>query len=499
MRASWIKEDNSIIINALPYQVSGSKILEQIAKQMLAKKLPIISDLRDEGDELTPTRLVLDLKSKQVGCERLMGHLFKTTDLETSYRVHLNLIGLDGRPRVHNLKTLLSDWLKFRKETILRRLQARLDYITDRLEVLEGLIVVYLNLDEVIRIIRTEDEPKLVMMRNFDLTKRQVDAILEIRLRQLAKLEEVKIREEQIKLRDESDELQSTINTPRKLKQLTIKEIQQVAKKYGDERCSPMQEMGEVRAFKAEEFAPVESITVFLSTNGWVRKGKGHSFDLSSINHKSGDEYLCHVMGKSNETLIFMDNTGRVYTVKLRNLPSLRSFGDPLTKLLDPPTMTQFTGMILGKDKHLCLLSTNEGYGFLSSIKKMKSKFRTGKNVLSLNEATPLPLELVSHLSQSVAVITNSGRLLIFSVNQLPIQTKGKGVKLINIPESSRQSGEFVQFVKVFSDNQNLKIYSGKQFVRLKPSQRVKYKNYRNSKGKLLPTGFRRVKEVEIE
>ena len=497
MRADWKTEKKSIVIHALPYQVSGAKIMEQIAKQMLEKKLPMIVDLRDEGDEETPTRLVLELRSNQVDGERLMGHLFKTTDLEKSYRIHLNLIGLDGKPRVHNLKKLLSDWLKFRKSTILRRLQGRLDYVTDRLEILDGLFTVYLNLDEVIQIIRNEDHPKLVLMQEFNLSKRQVDAILEIRLRQLAKLEEIKIRKEQNALRIESDDLYEIIHSPKKLKQLTIQEIQAVAKKYGDDRSSKMQEMGEVQAFSVDEFTPVELITVFLSENGWVRAGKGHKFNLETLKYRSGDKYLSHTTGKSNETLIFMDATGRVYTVNVRDLPSARTLGDPLTKFVTQPKMAHLTGMYLGPADCHCLLSSSDGYGFVSPLKQITSKTKTGKNVLMVAEGIPLPIERVDDFSESVVVITNKGRLLTYSIKQLPIRSRGKGTKLINIPKTA--TGESVKIIKVLSQDQTIKIHAGKRFVRLNSSQREGYRGDRTLRGKLLPRGYQRVDRVEIE
>ncbi len=499
MRAAWKTENKSIVIHALPHQVSGSRIMEQIAKQMLEKKLPMIADLRDEGDEETPTRLVLELRNKQVDCERLMGHLFKTTELEKSYRIHLNLIGLDGKPKVHNLKDLLSDWLKFRNSTILRRLQGRLDYVTDRLEILDGLFTVYLNLDEVIRIIRNEDQPKLALMRKLDLTNRQADAVLEIRLRQLAKLEEIKIRKEKSALRIESNELEEVIRSPKKLKRLTIQEIQTAAKKHGDDRCSTMQEMGEVQAFSVDDFTPVEPITVFLSVNGWVRTGKGHRFNFENLNYRSGDRYLSHAIGKSNETLIFMDATGRIYTVNVRDLPSVRTLGDPLTKFVTPPKMAQFTSMFLGPPDCHCLLASSEGYGFVSQLKQLASKTKFGKIALAISEGTPFPIERVDDFSQSVVVITNKGRLLTYSVKQLPVRSRGKGVKLINIPTTARNSGESVKIVKVLSQDQTMKIHAGKRFVRLNALQREGYRGDRTLRGKLLPRGYQRVGSVEIE
>ena len=316
-RAVWTKARNSIVIEGIPHQVSDAKVMEQIATQMLAKKLPMVVDLRDEGDETNPTRLVLELRSNRIDCDALMRHLFATTDLEKSYRVNLNLIGLDGKPQVHNLKKLLADWLTFRKNTILRRLNSRLEFILDRLHILDGLFIVFLNIDEIIHIIRTEDEPKTELMNRFRLSQRQVEAVLEIRLRQLARLEEIKIREEQLSLRKERDELKATIDSDSRLKLLVIQEIEAAADKYGDERRSPLREKEAARAFTSEELNPSEPITVVLSKSGWIRSAKGHEIDADQLIYREGDEFLVSTTGKSNESLICMDSTGRMYTLQV--------------------------------------------------------------------------------------------------------------------------------------------------------------------------------------
>ena len=500
-RAVWTQGKGSIVINAVPHQVSGAKVMEQIAAQMLAKKLPMVTDLRDEGDESSPTRLVLELRSNRVSCDALMSHLFATTDLEKSYRVNLNLIGLDGKPKVHNLKELLLDWIEFRKDTILRRLKSRLDFIHDRLHILDGLFIVFLNIDEVIHIIRTEDDPKSEMMDRFGLTVRQVEAVLEIRLRQLAKMEEIKIREEQFALRNERDRLDEIVNSEQKLKDLTIQEIREAADKHGDDRRSPVREQDAAKAFSADELVPSEPITVILSKSGWVRSAKGHDIDPDSLNYREGDELQAFATGKSNNHLIFLESSGRIYTVPAHNLPSARSFGEPLTKMLTPSANARFISLLLGDDTTHCLLASTEGNGFVCKVGEAITKHRSGKAVLSVKKGhEALDMQRIQKLSDSfVAVVTNSGRLLVYPVEDLPIQAKAQGVRLINIPKVAREKGERVLFVRVVMKKQHLVIHSGKRFLRLKHSERERFMGERTLRGNVLPQGYRNVRMVEVE
>ncbi len=500
-RAAWTDNKTSIVINAMPHQVSGAKIMEQIATQMLAKKLPMITDLRDEGDESSPVRLVIELRSNRVNRDSLMSHLFATTDLEKTYRVNLNLIGLDGKPKVHNLKELLQDWITFRKDTILRRLKSRLEFINKRLHILDGLFIVFLNIDEVIHIIRYEDDPKSELMNRFDLSAEQVEAVLEIRLRQLAKLEEIKIREEQFALRAERDQLEEIINSDAKLKGLTIEEIRNAADKYGDSRRSPVREQEVARAFSAEQHIASDPITVVLSRHGWVRSAKGHDLDLESLNYREGDDYLDHTMGRMNGSLIFLDSKGQVYTLPAHNLPSARSFGEPLTKMLSPAADSRFVSLILGDESTHCLLVSGDGNGFVCKLTDAITKNRSGKAVLSVRKGVEaFQMERIDDLSESfVAVVASSGRLLIYPVDDLPLQTKGHGVKLINIPKAARDSGEQVKFVKVISTKQVLKIHSGKKYIRIKKAERERYLGERTLRGTMLPRGYRKVDRLEIE
>ena len=499
-RAVWTKARNSIVIEGIPHQVSDAKIMEQIATQMLAKKLPMVVDLRDEGDETNPTRLVLELRSNRIDCDALMRHIFATTDLEKSYRVNLNLIGLNGKPQVHDLKKLLADWLTFRKNTTLRRLNSRLEFILDRLHILDGLFIVFLNIDEVIHIIRTEDDPKTEIMNRFRLSQRQVEAVLEIRLRQLARLEEIKIREEQFSLRKERDKLDATINSDSRLKLLVIQEIEAAADKYGDERRSPLREKEAARAFTSEELNPSEPITVVLSKSGWVRSAKGHEIDADQLNYREGDEFLASTTGKSNESLICMDSTGRMYTLQVHSLPSARSYGEPLTKMLNPTADARFTGLLLGSENIHCLLASSEGNGFVCKLSNAVSKNRSGKSILTIKEGyEPLPIERIDDFSQYVAVITNVARLLIYPIKDLPVQMKGGGVRMISIPKPDRQNGEGISFVKVFSANQDLIIHSGRQHLRLKRIERERYLGERTLRGTFLPKGYRNVHKVEVK
>ncbi len=499
-RAVWTKVDSSIVISALPYQVSGAKVMEQIATQMIAKKLPMVVDLRDEGDETHPTRLVLELRSNRVDGAALMSHLFATTNLERSYRFNLNVIGMHNLPKVFNLKQLLTEWLEFRRQTIIKRIEARLQQIVERLHILTGFLTVYLHLDEVIRIIREEDEPKTVLMENYPLSARQVEAILDIRLRQLAKLEEIKINAELDRLNEEQNQLQLILDSKRRLKSLMIHEIEIAAKNFADKRRSPIIDgTSSAKAFSSEELTPVEPVTVVLSAHGWIRSAKGHEIDPQTLNYREGDAHLQSVQGHSNNHLICMDRTGRMYTVPIYKLPSARSYGEPLTTMINSTASIEFTGFALGGDTDFCLLATTEGKGFLCQLKDLATKLRSGKAVLTVGKHhTPLPCQTMGSLDDSVAIVTNAGRLLIYSANRLPVRNKGQGVQLINIPPSARKTGESVCAVRVFSQKQSLYIHAGKRFRKIKRTDLESFQGERTQRGKLLAKGFRSIDAVEV-
>jgi topoisomerase-4 subunit A len=501
MRALWKKEDGDIIITALPHQVSGNKIMEQIAQQMQAKKLPMVEDLRDESDHENPTRLVIIPRSNRIDVDALMNHLFATTDLEKNYRVNMNMIGLDGRPAVKNLQQMLSEWLVFRQDTVRRRLQYRLDKVEQRLHLLEGLLIAFLNLDEVIHLIRTEDEPKAILMARFGLTEDQTDYILDTRLRQLARLEEMKIRGEQDALAKERDELQSILESPRKLKNLVRKELQEVALKHGDARRSPLVQRAEAQAFTESELLSVDPITVVLSEKGWIRAAKGHDIDPVSLSYKSGDGFMQAARGRSNQPVLLLDSTGRSYSLAAHNLPSARGQGEPLTGKLSPPPTATFVSMLMGNDDERVLLATDAGYGFVAKLSDLQSKNRSGKTLLSVPEkANVLPPCLVRDINTDLLIaISNEGRLLVFALSELPELAKGKGNKIMNIPSARLQAREeYLASVAVVSKNQQLLVYSGKRHTVLKGSDFDEYRGERGRRGNKLPRGFQNVDSIEV-
>ncbi len=501
MRALWKKEDGDIIITALPHQVSGNKIMEQIAAQMQAKKLPMVEDLRDESDHENPTRLVIIPRSNRIDVDALMNHLFATTDLEKNYRVNMNMIGLDGRPAVKNLQQMLSEWLVFRQDTVRRRLQYRLDKVEQRLHLLEGLLIAFLNLDEVIHLIRTEDEPKAILMQRFGLTEDQTDYILDTRLRQLARLEEMKIRGEQDALAKERDELQSVLESPRKLKNLVRKELQEVALKHGDARRSPLVQRSEAQAFTESELLSVDPITVVLSEKGWIRAAKGHDIDPVSLSYKSGDAFMQAARGRSNQPVLLLDSTGRSYSLAAHNLPSARGQGEPLTGKLSPPPTATFVSMLMGNDDERVLLATDAGYGFVAKLSDLHSKNRSGKTLLSVPEkANVLPPCLVRDINTDLLIaISNEGRLLVFALSELPELAKGKGNKIMNIPSARLQAREeYLANVAVVSKNQQLLVYSGKRHTVLKGSDFDEYRGERGRRGNKLPRGFQNVDSIEV-
>ena len=501
-RATWKMEDDCIVIETLPWQASGGKVLEQIAEQMRAKKLPLVDDLRDESDHENPTRLVIVPKGRKVDADQLMAHLFATTDLERNYRVNLNVIGLDGRPRVMSLRDMLSEWLSFRTTTVTRRLQWRLDKITKRLHILDGLLVAYLNLDEVIRIIRREDDPKPVLMKRFKITEEQAEAILETKLRHLAKLEEMKIRDEQKKLADERDDLQSLLAAKAKLRRLIKEELAADAEKYGDARRSKIIERDAAQAIDETELITNEPTTVILSTGGWVRAAKGHDIDPRSLQYKAGDGYQSSVRGQNLQQAVFIDSTGRCYALPAHSLPSARGLGDPLSGRLNPPDGAKFAGVMMGDPEQLWLLASDAGYGFTARLKDLVTDRRAGKTVLTVPEnALVLPPAAVTDAKASVAVTNSEGRLLVFPVADVPELQRGKGNKLFNVHGKKKDAEpEVLTGIAVVAPNAKLLIYAGDRRMTLEWGQLSDYRGERAQRGSLLPQGWRKnILRIEAE
>lgn len=502
MRAVYSQEQGDIVITDLPHQVSGAKVLEQIAQQMQAKKLPMVSDLRDESDHENPTRLVIVPKSNRVDVESLMGHLFASTDLEKNYRVNMNLIGINGRPAVKNLNDIVTEWLTFRTETTRRRLQYRLDKINERLHKLDGLLVAFLNLDEVIHIIRTEDEPKQVLMQRFDLTEIQADYILETKLRQLARLEEMKIRAEQEELSKERDTIITTLGSDRRMKTLVKKELKEAAKVYGDDRKSPIIERVESKAFSESDLLSSDPVTVVLSDKGWIRAAKGHDIDPTQLNYKSGDSFRYAAKGKTNQPVVVMDTTGRSYTLATHTLPSARGQGEPITGRINAPSGAEFVGLLMGEDKQHYLLSTDAGYGFFAPLSDLQSKNKAGKAVLSIPKGGEViaPIAVESLDDAMVVAVSNEGRMLVFPATELPVMARGKGNKIINIPSGRVESREEIMLsVVVMASKDELIIHAGKRFLKLKMSDLEHYRGERGRRGNKLPRGFQKVDRVEVE
>lgn len=500
MRAVWSKEDGDIVVNALPHQVSGAKILEQISAQMQAKKLPMITDLRDESDHESPTRLVIVPKSNRVDVDAVMDHLFATTDLEHNYRVNLNLIGIDGRPAVKPLNTILSEWLSFRMVTVRRRLQHRLDWVDRRLHLLDGMLIAYLNLDEVIHIIRTEDHPKKKLIERFDLTEDQANYILDTRLRQLARLEEMKIRGEQEELKSEKDELEGILGSARKLKNLIRKELKQVAEEYGDDRRAPIVERGEAQAFSESDLLTSDPVTVVLSEKGWIRAAKGHDIDAAALSYKSGDAFRFAARGKSNQQAVLLDSFGRSYSLPAHQLPSARGQGEPVTGRLNPPSGSSIEGLLIGDPKQRILLASDAGYGFVTRIDEMCSKNKAGKAALSLPKgARVLPPLVFDDIENSwLVAITNEGRMLVFPVAELPELARGKGNKIIGIPSARVQAREeYVVSLAITSEKRTVNIYSGKRHLSMKFKDLEHYIGERGRRGNKLPRGFQNVSNAE--
>ncbi len=502
MRAVYRVEDGDIVVTALPHQVSGAKVLEQIAAQMQAKKLPMVADLRDESDHENPTRIVIIPRSNRVNADELMQHLFATTDLESSYRVNTNVIGLDGKPQVKNLRVLLSEWLTYRIGTVRRRLQFRLDKVEKRLHLLEGLLVAFLNLDEVIHIIRTEDQPKPVLMARFELSELQADYILDTRLRQLARLEEMKIRGEQDELAKEREKLLALLGSDAKLKKLVRKELLEDAETYGDDRRSPIVARAEARALTENELLPSEPVTVVISEKGWARCAKGHDIDAGGLSYKAGDNFKAAAAGRSNQHAVFIDSTGRSYSLAAHTLPSARGQGEPLTGRLTPPPGASFECVLLPDDEALYVIASDAGYGFVVKGEDLQAKNKAGKALLSLPAGARVvaPRPLASREDDWLAAVTTEGRLLVFPVRDLPQLGKGKGNKIIGIPgERVASREEYLVDLAVLPAGATLVLQAGKRTLSLKAEDLEHYKGERGRRGNKLPRGFQRVEGLLVE
>lgn len=492
MRATWHKEDGEIIISALPHQSSPSKIIAQIAEQMTAKKLPMVEDIRDEADYENPVRIVLVPRSNRVDTDALMAHLFATTDLEKSYRVNMNMIGLDHKPAVKGLLQILTEWLTFRRTTVTRRLQHRLDKVLARLHILDGLMIAFLNIDEVIEIIRTEDEPKQVLMARFNLSDEQAEAILNLRLRHLAKLEEHQLQAEKDKLEEERANLELILGSERRLNTLIKKEIQEDAKKYASPRMSQLVEREEAKAISESEMTPAEPVTVILSEMGWVRCAKGHDIDPAGLSYKAGDKYLAHACGKSNQPVIFIDSTGRSYALDPLSLPSARSQGEPLTGKLTLPAGATIEKVIMEPEKQELLMASDAGYGFICKFEDLIARNKAGKALISLPEnAKVLKPETLSESASLLVSLTSAGRMLIFPVRDLPALSKGKGNKIISIPAANAKArSELLVKLFLISEQASLEFHSGKRKITLKPEDLQKFRAERGRKGSQLPRGL---------
>jgi topoisomerase-4 subunit A len=501
MRAKWEREDGDIVITALPHQTSGAKVLEQIAQQMQQKKLPMVEDLRDESDHENPTRLVIVPRSNRVDVDELMNHLFATTDLERTYRVNMNVLGLDGRPRVKNLRDMLSEWLTFRLTTVRRRLQHRLEKVERRLHLLDGLLIAFLNLDEVIRIIREEENPKAELMARFDLTEVQADFILDTKLRQLARLEEMKIRGEQAELAKEKAAIEKILGSEKRLKNLVRDELMRDAKAFGDDRRSPIVQRAAAQALDESALIGAEPVTVVLSEKGWVRAAKGHDINPTALSYKAGDAYRASAPGKSNQFATFLDSTGRSYSIMAHTFPSARGQGEPLTGRVSPPPGAEFISVLMGEPDELWLLTTDLGYGFVAKLQDLLARNRNGKAVLTVPaQARVLVPSRVANLDTDlIAAVSNEGRLLVFPVKDLPQLAKGKGNKIIGIATDRHTAREeYVAGAVVLPRGESLTVLSGKRHMTLKPADLEHYMGERGRRGSMLPRGFQRAEGLKI-
>ena len=500
MRATWKKEDGEIIISALPHQSSPSKVIAQIAEQMTAKKLPMLEDIRDEADHENPIRIVLVPRSNRVDTDALMAHLFATTDLEKSYRVNMNMIGLDHKPAVKGLLEILNEWLTFRRITVTRRLQYRLDKVLSRLHILEGLMIAFLNIDEVIEIIRHEDDPKAELMARFNLSDEQADAILNLRLRHLAKLEENQLKAEQDELEKERLNLEAILGSERRLNTLIKKEIQEDAKKYASPRMSQLVEREEAKMISESDMTPAEPVTVILSEMGWVRCAKGHDIDPKSLSYKAGDNYRAHACGKSNQAVVFIDSTGRSYALDPLSLPSARSQGEPLTGKLNLPAGATIEYVVMASEQQELLMASDAGYGFICKFEDLIARNKAGKALISLPEnAKVMEPKTLANATALVVAMTSAGRMLIFPAKDLPALSKGKGNKIVSIPAANaKERSELLVKLLLISDQASLEFHSGKRKIVLKPEDLQKFRAERGRKGSILPRGLHTNIEVVV-
>jgi topoisomerase-4 subunit A len=501
MRAKYEVENGEIVVTELPFQTSGAKVQEQIAAQMIAKKLPMVADLRDESDHENPTRLVIIPRSNRIDLDAVMKHLFATTDLERTYRVNMNVIGIDGRPAVKSLATILAEWLRYRIDTVTRRLQFRLEKVEARLHLLAGMLIAFLNLDEVIHIIRTEEAPKTVLMTRFDLTELQADYILDTKLRQLARLEEMKIRAEQAELEAERRELIEILGSDMRMRALIKSELTADMEKYGDARRSPIVAREEARAFSETELLSSEPVTVVLSEKGWVRAAKGHDIDPEGLSYKSGDKFLLAAKGRSHQQVVFLDSTGRSYSLPAHGLPSARGQGEPLTGRISPPSGANFTAVILAEPEQKLLMMSDAGYGFVSTFGELLSKNKSGKASISLSKGARVmvPRPVYDLASELVVVVSTDGRLLVFPIQELPELAKGKGNKMIGIPAARLASREeYVIDVALFRPEDTLLVHSGKRHLKLGYDDLTHYLGERGRRGHMLPRGLQRVDRIEV-
>ena len=493
-RAIYTIEKNEIIISELPYQVSGSKVITQIADQMQAKKLPFVSDLRDESDHKNPTRLVIVLRSNRIDAESVMSHLFATTDLESSYRVNMNMIGADGRPQVKSIRRILLEWIEIRKNTVTRRLQYHLNKIEKRLHILGGLIVAFLNIDEVIRVIREEDQPKPELMSRFNIDEIQAEAILELKLRHLAKLEEMEMRREQEELEAKAAIIREQLENPESLKALIINELKDDAKKFGDDRRSPIVQRTEASAMSEQDLMPAEAVTVILSEAGWIRCAKGHDIDVEKLNFRAGDQYLSSAQGKSNQKVYVLDETGRSYALSISSLPSARGLGEPLSSKLSPANGVSFIQTLVEEDDCEIVALSSNGYGFKTQAKQLDTNAKAGKSFLTVaDDAKAFPLEIIQDETH-LAILSTAGRLLLVDLTDLPVLNKGKGNKLIQL-----EAGDEILSVTVLNLNEIIQVVAGQQQLKLKGDDLQKYIGKRASKGMLLPRGYQKANKLLIQ
>ena len=500
LRATYEIENGEIVINSLPYQVSSSKILEQIASQIDSKKISMIEDLRDESDESNPVRIIVVPRSNRIDKTALMSHLFATTELQKNVRVNLNAIGLNGKPRVFDLKSILKEWIKFRSETVKRRLQHRLDWVNDRLHILDGLLKAYLNLDEVIKIIRTHDEPKKALMKKFKLTEIQANAILDIRLRQLAKLEEEAILLEKNELSTEAKEIEKILKSTSRLKTLIKKELKKDLDEYGDDRNSNLVEAEDAKAFDEKDLISNDPMTVVLSKRGWIRAAKGHEIDPQSLQYREGDEYLSSATARNSQNAVIIDSFGKAFTLPIHKLPSARGQGDPVSSSINSQSGSTFAGVVAGTEEDYCVLTANNGYGFIAKIEELQTKNKSGKTALNTKGAIPLGPEKLTSIEDSyIAAITEEGKMLLIEANDLPVLAKGRGNKIINIDKKKFEAKENrLIFLKTLNKGDNLKIYSGKQSYMIKSKDLENFVGSRGRKGNFLPKGYRRVDKLEV-